>query len=178
MLIQAAVAEPYNRVVWRELQAWATLNNTQINLIYVGIPAAPKDGEAAGVKLNPKKPPVLSTAWDAYQAVRTNWQQGGEFKKRFPEEKEYRHTLAEESEALIAVAKVLEKLEDKEAAELLTNDAALTLLLKLHHGGLIEPYVLFSLGDAGIARDYAAYRAGNRKKLEEYMDRFVVPPAH
>jgi tetratricopeptide (TPR) repeat protein len=178
MLIQAAVAEPYNRIVWRELHAWAALNNTQINSIYVGIPAAPKDEEPAGVELNPRELPVVSTAWDAYRAVRTSWQQGGEFKKHFPEEKEYRHTLAEESEALIAAAKVLEKLrEDKKDAELSTNDAALALLLKLHHTGLIEPYVLFSLGDAGIARDYAAYRASNRQKLEEYMDKFVVPPA-
>src|SRR6266849_1272433 len=101
MLIHAAVAEPYNRIVWRELRAWATLNNTQLNLIYVGIPAAPKDakdGEAAGVKLNPEQPPVISAAVEAYQAVKTNWRrQDGEFKKRFPEEKEYRHTLAEES---------------------------------------------------------------------------------
>ena len=122
---------------------------------------------------------MVSTVWEAYQAVRKNWQQGGEFKKRFPEENEYRHTLAEESEALIVTAKVLEKLqEDKKTAKLLTDDAALTLLLRLHHAGLIEPYVLFSLGDAGIARDYAAYRASNRRKLEEYMDQFVVPPAH
>jgi hypothetical protein len=35
--------------------------------------------------------------------------------------------------------------------------------------------VLFSLGDAEIARDYEAYRAKNRKRLEEYMDEFVVP---
>jgi membrane protein required for beta-lactamase induction len=47
--------------------------------------------------------------------------------------------------------------------------------LKLDRAGLIEPYVLFSLGDTGIARDYAAYRAANRQKLEEYMDKFVVP---
>jgi hypothetical protein len=40
----------------------------------------------------------------------------------------------------------------------------------------MEAYVLFSLGDAGIARDYSAYRKGNRNKLEEYMDKFVVPP--
>lgn len=179
MLIQAVVAEPYNRIVWRELRAWATLNNTQINSIYIGIPAVPKDGAAAGVNLNPKQPPLVSSAWEAYQAVRRNWQQGGEFKKRFPEEKEYRHSLAEESEALIAAAKVLETLnEDKKTAELSVNDAALTLLLRLRHAGLIEPYVLFSLGDAGIARDYAGYRVSNRKKLEEYMDKFVVPPAH
>jgi tetratricopeptide (TPR) repeat protein len=179
MLIQAAVAEPYNRIVWRELHAWAALNNTQINLTYVDLPVPPKGGEAPSGKRNPKQTAVLSTALEAYQTVRTNWQQDSEFKKRFPEEKEYRHSLAEESEALIAAAKVLEKLqEDKKTAELLTNDAPLTLLLKLHNTGLIEPYVLFSLGDAGIARDYAAYRASNRKKLGEYLDKFVVPPAH
>ena len=55
---------------------------------------------------------------------------------------------------------------------------ALTLLSKLHYAGLIESYVLFSLGDASIGHDYAAYQAKERKKLEEYMDRFVVPPAH
>lgn len=176
MLIQAAVAEPYNRIVWRELHAWAALNNTQVTLVYVGIPAAPKEGEAAAIKVEHKQPPVVSTAWESYWAVKTSWNQGGEFKKRFPEEKEYRHTLAEESEALIVAAKVLQ--EDKKTAELLANDAALTLLLTLYRAGLIEPYVLFSLGDTGIARDYAAYRASNRKKLEEYLDKFVVPPAH
>jgi hypothetical protein len=37
--------------------------------------------------------------------------------------------------------------------------------------------VLFSLGDDGIASDYKAYRAANRSKLEEYLDKFVMPPA-
>ena len=40
MLIQAAVAEPYNRIVWRELHAWAALNHTEINFVYAGIPPA------------------------------------------------------------------------------------------------------------------------------------------
>jgi len=48
----------------------------------------------------------------------------------------------------------------------------------LHRADLIEPYVLFSLGDAGIARDYAAYRTRSRNKLEEYLDKFVVPVVH
>ena len=41
MLIHAAVAEPYNRIVWRELHAWATLNNMnmQISEVYIGVPA-------------------------------------------------------------------------------------------------------------------------------------------
>ena len=174
MIIQAAVAEPYNRIVWRELHAWASLNDTDINTVFIAVPPPPEN--LPGVN---QQPPQLSAIWQAYYAARANWQKGEEFKKRFPEEKEYRHSLPEESEALTASAKVVEKIkEDKKTAELLTNDAALSLLLKLHHAGLIESYVLFSLGDAGVARDYAAYRAKNRKKLEEYMDTFVVPPAH
>ena len=174
MLIHATAAEPYNRIVWRELHAWAVLNNTHINEVYIGVPAEPKKMPDAN-----QTSPTVSTVWQAYRLVRNNWRQGDEFKKRFPEEKEYRHTLAEESEALIAVAKVLQKLQEgKKNAELITNDAVLSLLLKLHHAGLIESYVLFSLGDAGIARDYAAYRAENRSKLEEYIDKFVVPPVH
>jgi hypothetical protein len=174
MLIQAAVAEPYNRIVWRELHAWATLNDTHINEVLIGVPPPPKDLPGAN-----QPPPELSAVWQAYRAARANWLNGEEFKKRFPQEKEYRHSLPEESEALTASAKVLEKLEeDRKTTELLNNDAALNLLSKLHHAGLIESYVLFSLGDAGIARDYAAYRAQNRGKLEEYMDRFVVLAAH
>jgi hypothetical protein len=42
---------------------------------------------------------------------------------------------------------------------------------------LIEAYVLFSLGDAGIARDYEGFRTANRSRLEEYLERFVVPAA-
>ncbi len=178
MLIHAAVAEPYNRIVWRELRAWATLNNTHINEVYIGVPAPPKTGLTPSTDGGPGRSPIFSTVWDAYRTARANWQNGGEFKRRFPAEKEYRHSLPEESEALIAAAKLLEKLEsDNKTAELVANDQSLTLLLKLYQAGLIEPYVLFSLGDVGIARDYAAYRTKNRNRLEEYMDKFVVSPA-
>jgi tetratricopeptide (TPR) repeat protein len=178
MLIHAAVAEPYNRIVWRELHAWATLNNTHINEVYIGVPAPQKDEPSHRPKPEPRQPRDVSAVWDAYRAAKANWQNGDEFKRRFHEEKEYRHSLPEESEALIAAAKLLEKLKaDRKVAELVMTDQSLGLLLKLHLAGLIEPYVLFSLGDAGIARDYAAYRTKNRNQLEEYMDKFVVPPA-
>ncbi|HEX4604219.1 MAG TPA: hypothetical protein VH724_09515, partial [Candidatus Angelobacter sp.] len=58
-----------------------------------------------------------------------------------------------------------------------TENESLLLLLKLHHAGVLEPYVLFRLSDEGIVKDYAAYRAANRSKLEEYLDKFVVPAA-
>jgi hypothetical protein len=171
MLIHAAVAEPYNRIVWRELHAWSALNGTQINFVYVGIPREPR---APGIDARHRN--ALSAAWDAYYAVRDQWQNGGEFKRRFPEDKQYLHSLPEESEALTAAIKVLEKLEaDGKSARQVDSDTGLVLLLKLHEAGLIEPYVLFSLGDPGIARDYIAYRGRNRERLEEYMDKFVVP---
>jgi hypothetical protein len=110
--------------------------------------------------------------------VRTDWQKGGRFQKQFPQEGEYRHSLSEESEALTAAAKILEKLKgDEKTAELVETDPVADLLLKLHEAGLIDAYVLFSLGDDDIAQDYKAYRIKNRDKLETYMDKFVVPPA-
>ena len=79
---------------------------------------------------------------------------------------------------MTAAAKVLEKLkEDKNGRELVTDNPVAGLLLKLYEARLIDPYVLFSLGDDGIAKDYIAYRAENRVKLEAYMDKFVMPPA-
>jgi tetratricopeptide (TPR) repeat protein len=172
MLIRAAVAEPYNRIVWRELHAWAALNHTEINFVYVGIPSEPTDSHSPT-----PQPGDLSSAWEAYRTVRKKWQMGREFQKRFPEEKEYRHSLPEESEALMAAIRVLEKLEeDQTGAKRWGNNTAVPLLLKLHQAGLVEPYILFSLGDGGISRDYRAYRIRNRNRLEEYMDKFVVPP--
>lgn len=176
MLIHAAVAEPYNKIVWRELQAWATLNNTKINEVFVAVPVSEKEAQAARIKLSPEGP-EMAAAWEAYRDARKKWHEE-EFKKHFPAEKEYRHSLPEESEALAAAAKRLEQLRNsKSTMEAVSNDQAATLLLQLYDAGLIDPYVLFSLGDAGIARDYASYRARNRPKLEEYMDKFVAPPA-
>ena len=171
MLIQAAVAEPYNRIVWRELQAWAFLNHTELNFVYAGIPPAAEKGEMPGSAHE-----GLSVAWDAYRAVREKWQNGGEFRKHFPEEKVYRHSLPEESEALLAAITVLERLKaDANSAKLLEGDTGLVLLLKLHRANLIEPYVLFSLADAGIAHDYVSWRVLNRGRLEDYLDSLVVP---
>jgi len=172
MLIHAAVAEPYNKIVWREIRAWALINNTAFELVYLPIPRVAKDDgsiQASG------QPTQLLSAWQAYHAVIANWRKGGKFERQFPQEA-YRHSLPEESEALTAAAVVLQTLrQDEKAAKLVTGNTVPGLLLKLHEAGLIDPYVLFSLGDDGIARDYKAYRAVNRAKLEEYMDKFVMP---
>jgi tetratricopeptide (TPR) repeat protein len=173
-LIQAAVAEPYNKIVWREIRAWALINHTAFKLVYLPIPPVVKDD---GSTQSSGQFPQLLAAWRAYHAVIADWRKGGRFEKQFPQEA-YRHSLPEESEALTAAAGVLQALrQDDKGTELVAGNTVAGLLLKLHEAGLIDPYVLFSLGDDGIARDYKAYRAANRPKLEEYMDKFVMPPA-
>jgi tetratricopeptide (TPR) repeat protein len=174
MLIQAAVAEPYNKIVWREIRAWAIINKTAFNLVYVGIPLPPRGNAAAA----PKEPAELASAWQTYYSVKSEWKNGRRFSQQFPHEAEYRHSLPEESEALTAAANVLEKLKgDAKTAKLVTENPTAGLLLKLHEANVLDPYVLFSLGDDGIAKDYLTYRAKNREKLENYMDKFVMPPA-
>lgn len=167
MLIHAAVAEPYNKIVWREIRAWAIINHTAFNLVYAGIPLVRAD--------SPKPVQDLASAWLTYYAVKKEWQKGNKFQEQFPKEA-YRHSLAEESDALNATIKVLERLrEDKKTVETVAGDPNASLLLKLRDAGALEAYVLFSLGDDGIAKDYIAYRAKNRDKLEAYMDKFVMP---
>jgi tetratricopeptide (TPR) repeat protein len=177
MLIHAAVAEPYNKIVWREIRAWTTVNNVVFTPVFVAIPLPGRDADIAlgsGTKLIPE----LASAWRTYYAVKGEWKKGGKFQKQFPQEGDYRHSLAEESEALTKTAKVLEALkEKKDSAERVSRDSSAALLLKLHEAGLTDAYVLFSLGDDGIAKDYDAYRAKNQDKLETYMDKFVIPPA-
>jgi tetratricopeptide (TPR) repeat protein len=173
MLILAAVAEPYNKIVWREIRAWATINHTAFNIIFVAIPIPQK--AVAGAS---KQSAELLPAWRAYYSVKEDWKKGGRFQKQFPQEPEYRHSLPEESEALAAAAQVLDTLKhDPKSSEQVARDPSTSLLLKLRDAGLLNAYVLFSLGDDDIARDYNAYRSKNRDKLETYMDKFVMPPA-
>ena len=141
------------------------------------IESVAKDGAIQTAQPASGQPPQLLSAWRAYHSVVADWRKGGRFEKQFPQQP-YRHSLPEESEALAAAARVLQALrQDSNSAELVAGNTVAGLLLKLHEAGLIDPYVLFSLGDDGIARDYKAYRAANRTKLEEYMDKFVMPPA-
>lgn len=173
MLIHAAVAEPYNKTVWREIRAWATINHTAFSLVFVAIPLPQKAAASAS-----KQPAELLPAWRAYFSVKEDWKKGGRFQTQFPQEPEYRHSLPEESEALAAAAEVLDKLRhDPKISEQVAGDPSASLLLKLRDAGFLEAYVLFSLGDDDIAKDYIAYREKNRDKLEAYMDKFVMPPA-
>lgn len=180
-VIQAVVAEPYNPITWRALKYWADANKLELRRVHIDVPnnVSQKDAKNITITIDPKAPEETTSLWLAYGLTKASWR-GDEFKKRFPEEKQYRHSLAEEALALTTAVTIWtesNQAEKNKKASSPPKDPNLLLLLKLHHAGMIEPYVLLNAADDGIAQDYNAYREKNRQKLEQYLSEFVVPPA-
>lgn len=175
--IQAVVAEPYNAVTWRGLVQWANANHVQLRVVRLSTPTldAQKGGKGTQINVDPKSSPntmAFSLAvWMIYSGAREKWSKE-EFKRHFPGETQYRHSLAEESDALSEAAKMLPQ--NVQAKDI--DDPSLALLKELSDANMIEPYVLLNAADQGIAQDYISYRAQNRVKLEVYLSKFVVPP--
>jgi tetratricopeptide (TPR) repeat protein len=176
--IQAVVAEPYNAITWRGLKQWADANKLQLTPVHVKVPDTTSQGDNTQININvdPNQSSDSMAVWLVYSGTRINWRKE-EFQKHYPGEKQYRHSLAEETEALSVAASVLAGDSKKKKKSAVPKDPDLALLLRLSEAKMLEPYVLVSAADAGIAHDYEAYRQQNRAKLEEYLSEFVVPPA-
>ena len=108
-----------------------------------------------------------SFAWISYGATRTTWRKET-FAKKFPGE-QYRHSLAEEADALRSVIAIATA--DKKTKNL---TPALTKLKKLDDEGLLEAYILLARPDEGISQDHSAYLKENRAKLRRYMLEYVL----
>jgi len=109
-----------------------------------------------------------------YSIGRAAWMTEKRFFEAFPNEKQYRHSLREESESLRVTAEsVLTQLKEGKLKES-SLDMSIANLLKVHKDGLLEPFVLLAKADDGIARDYAEYRKNNRDKLRRYLNEYVT----
>jgi tetratricopeptide (TPR) repeat protein len=172
--IEAVVAAPYSRMAWESgLIRWASQSGVRLSHPRIEVPAdisSNKPGEV-NITLDPK---LLSgkddgsSAWLVYSITRANWRTD-KFAKTFPKEKTYRHSLAEESEALrMVVASVKADKKVKKLEESLAN------LVKLNDAGLLEAYILLARADDGISQDYAEYRKANRDKLRKYLSEIVA----
>jgi hypothetical protein len=175
--IDAIVAEPYNKLAWQGLRQWAQIEKAVL--------LAPKIDRPTGPVVDPKKPNTINitldsdatddnkhpgaSAWVMYSLIRAGYR-GDEFKKNFPGEKEYRHTLREESTALNGVAEGIKNNEVKKDK----LDESLRNLVELNDAGMLDCWILINGADQGIAQDYAAYRKQHRQLLHDYLDRFVV----
>jgi len=183
LAIQAVVAEPYNNIPWRGLNQWARSNQLSLTVIQIDVPknsvSQDKDNHI-NITMDASQSTDVSAVWLAYSLSRAKWR-GDDFKKHFPQEKEYRHSLPEETEALSTAAAVCGELgqsaEKKGKKAPPPTNENLLMLLRIYQAKMIEPYILLNAPDEGIARDYPGYREKNRDKLEAFLSDFVVPPA-
>lgn len=172
--IEAIVAEPYNQLAYTGLTKWGQKNKVPLGHPRIDIPTNVGLSEKGNVTitLDPKtNQEDGSSAWTLYGMKRALWMTT-KFKEKFPNEKEYRHSLDEESDALRGVAEQAKWLLKNQKAKQL--DASLANLIKLHDAGLIEAYVLFARHSKGIPQDYDAYRKANRDKLMRYWSEVVI----
>lgn len=172
--IEAIIAAPYSRMTWEAgLIRWAQEEGVRLAHPKVDIPAdisSTKPGEV-NITLDPR---MLSgkedgsSAWLLYSITRANWRKD-KFAKTFPSEKTYRHSLAEEAEALRLVVSSVKS--DKKVKKL---EESLANLVRISDAGLLEAYILMARPDEGIAQDYEEYRKVNRDKLRRYLTEIVA----
>jgi len=184
--IKAVVAEPYRRITWMGLSQWAQKQKMVLKSPAINPPGKVEDKgkDEKGRNqtnitidmsmLDSKKKKDGTDCWFIYTLSKAVWH-GERFQKEFPNEKEYRHSLAEEMDGFqMVVSQVKEELKKKEIKQL---DPALASLVKLSDEGLLESFILISRADEGIVKDYAAYREMHRDKIAQYISEWILQPA-
>jgi tetratricopeptide (TPR) repeat protein len=175
--IEAVITAPYNNVTWQFLVEWARRNRKQLSHPRIEIPTSSvnrKDGKNIEIFVDPSKDGSEIETWMIYSISRAAWMTGKPFASAYPNEKEYRHSLREEAEALRLTAENVENHVKEGKLKENSLDISIANLLKLHRARLIEPYVLLAIPDEGITRDYAEYRKANRANLRKYMNEYVI----
>jgi tetratricopeptide (TPR) repeat protein len=177
--IEAYITEPYNSLARHGLVQWAQRNQAQLAHPQIEIPASvssPTPGQINITMGQSSKSDDGSDAWMMYGITRASWMlddgKNEKFSKQYPNEKVYRHSLAEEADALrLVIASVSEQMKAKKIKKL---DHSLATLMKINEAGLLEAYILLARPDDGIVQDFAAYRKTNRDKLRRYVVEFVL----
>ena len=172
--VEAYIAEPYNRLARAGFVNWGEKVHIGLAHPSVELPAnvaQKKEGETT-LTLDPtlfgNDKNASAAAWVTYGLTRTSWQE--EFARQYPNEKTYRHSLKEEAAAMRSALKVL----NEQKGGGLKIDPSLQVIRKLDKEGLLEAYILLALPDAGIAKDFPAYRKTNVEDLRRYVKLYVL----
>jgi predicted Zn-dependent protease len=173
MYIKAIIAQPYQRTTRQSLGAWADLNHSRIVPPPITLPKRAEPDSKGNTNINVDMATLMSpagAAWLVYLMAPTVWQKS-EFAKHYPNEKTYRHSLAEEAESLRSVLSVA-----KEKKGDLAKDTTLKTLAELEKDGMLECWILLDAPDQGIAQDYVAYRKEHRELMAKYIAKYDVHP--
>ena len=181
--VEAIIAEPYGRRSYVGLTQWGDRHKVALGHPRVDIPSNVTSNKPGEINITVDEQALKgsddgSAAWMMYGIIRAAWmnQKDGsrseKFARTYPNESAYRHSLAEELEALRGVAESVQTQVKEQRVKKLT--ISLENLSNLAAKELLEPYVLFARPDQGIARDYVAYRKTNREKLKRYWLDVVI----
>jgi len=177
--IEAIISEPYQKLPWQFLTNWANRNRKTLGHPFIEIPKSSierKDDKNINIFVDPDDKKDGTSSWMVYSLMRVGWMidNNKKFTETFPNEKVYRHSLPEESNALRATAENVADLLKVGKLKEGSLDISIANLLKLHRVELIEAFVLLAIPDQGIAGDYADYRNKNRDKLRKYLAEYVI----
>lgn len=170
--IEAFIVSPYDRLAIGGMIQWAQATNRPVSHPRIDVPETKMgaDGkETTTINVNPLEDDG-GMAWIAYSATRETWKKE-KFAKTFPSEKTYRHSLAEEADALRKVVEMAKTLKAKK-----TNPQIGTIE-KLDKDGLLEAYILMARPSKGIVLDHPDYLRSNRDKLRTYVVKYVIEGA-
>ncbi|HSS18604.1 MAG TPA: tetratricopeptide repeat protein [Pyrinomonadaceae bacterium] len=181
--VDAIVADPGASSAYVGLSQWAEGHDMKLGHPKIDVPSNVTIKKPDDLNVTIKEPVISrsddgSAAWATYGLVRANWMDTKEgkrsekFAKAYPDEPAYRHSLAEEVEALRAVLTSLEEQTKQKSIKQLSP--SLDNLVMLNKAGLLESYIFFVKPDKGIVKDYEAYKKANRDKLRRYWVEVVV----
>jgi len=167
--LNAVIAEPYSKMPWMGLKQWAQRHHVTLRRPHIPALAAPTTtakGKAVQLTVNADGDPALMAAQISYGVQRATYRDT-QFRADHPNETTYRHSLGEESLALGSII-LLDSPSD--------TPSPFADLKRLNDADVLEAYVLLSAADEGIAKDYPAYRAAHRDRLNAYLREFIVRP--
>ncbi len=186
--LDAVLAEPYGRQPWLALRSGPGLtvsssrNHGSCRRNSRPLRMSRRMGKPKSPRRTPTSPTTAVPTGTTMRRPAQAWT-GGQFKEAFPNESDYRHSLAEESDALRRVARAIAA--DVKAGRIKEPHSSFANLIKLDEEGLLEAYVLLARPDDGIAKDYETYRSTHRAELRRYLRQYVAPskdvtapPAH
>jgi tetratricopeptide (TPR) repeat protein len=169
--IESYILAPYNRVAMSGFLQWGEAMGTRLGHPKIDVPDIMVN-EVGKVSTSLNINPLVddgSMAWMFYVTTRSAWR-AERYSKQYPGTP-YRHTLAEEAEALRSVVKAAKELKAK------NPNPQLDTLSKMDADGVLEAYILLAIPDEGIAYDHAAYVRQNRDKLRKYVVKYIIGAA-
>ena len=167
--VEAFITSPYDNLAISGLVQWGQATKTPLGHPKIDVPevtTGPDGKKHTTINISPGEEDG-STAWIAYSATRETWEKE-KFAKVYPKETQYRHSLAEEAEALRSVVTMAKSLKPKKLNE------QIGLIEKLDKDGVLEAYILLARPDRGIAQDHHDYLRKDRDKLKLYVTKYVM----